>query len=89
MQRRRLIRSGHFGALRHSNSGKKEGMMTVRRARQVRSGSVEDDRSASVMLNLSYVIYRPDLIHSTTSKKPLLVIRKFTLMYIHIVILLL
>lgn len=71
MQRRRLIRSGHFGALRQSNSGKKEGMMTVRRTRNL--GGVEYGRDSSVMLNLSYVIYRHDLIYSS-NKKPLLVI---------------
>lgn len=72
MQRRRLIRSGHFGALRQSNSAKKEGMMTVRRVRTI-CGGAEDGRASSVMLNLSYVIYRPDLMRST-EKKPLLVI---------------
>lgn len=73
MQRRRLIRSGHFGALRKSNSGKKEGMISVKRARLGCKG-IENERNSSVSLNLYYVIYRPDLIHSTTSKKPLVVI---------------
>ena len=76
-RRRRLIRSGHFCALRQSNSEKKEGMVTVKRTRNVSRGGVEDNWNSSSLLNLSYVIYRPDLIHSTvTGKKPLLVIRK-------------
>jgi hypothetical protein len=72
MYRRRRIRSGGFGSLRQSNSGKKEGLMTVRRERVCEvTGKI-----TMSTLNLSYVIYRPDLIHST-EKKPLLFIRKF------------
>ncbi len=76
MQRRRHIRGGHFGALRKSTSQKKEGLMTVKRTRTI-CGGAEDGRISSISLNLSYVIYRHDLIQST-KKKPLLVIRKFS-----------
>lgn len=72
MQRRRHIRGGHFGALRKSTSQKKEGLMTVKRTRTI-CGGAEDGRISSISLNLSYVIYRHDLIQST-KKKPLLVI---------------
>lgn len=70
MQRRRLIRSGHFGAFRRNISDKREGMITVKRSKIICASSGE---KAIATLNLSYTIYRPDLIHST-EKKPLLFI---------------
>ena len=70
MYRRRLIRSGHFGALRRNISEKREGITTVKRTKIICASSRE---TTVAILNVSYTIYRPDLIYST-DKKPLLVI---------------
>jgi hypothetical protein len=64
--RRRRIRSGHFGTFNRRDDGKREGLVTVKRSRG-------DKPIQHVSLNLSYVMYRPDLIQSA-DRKPLLII---------------
>jgi len=94
IRRRRIIKSGHFGSQFRFDDAreKKEGLMTV--TRNITSGITPSSDNPCIgakkviYFNLSYVIYRPDLLHSSTAtstsgrgpsnihKKPLLLLRK-------------
>lgn len=73
MHRRRLIRSGNFGGssslFQRKNIGKKEGLCTVKRSRVCALSG----QFINATLNLSYTIYRPELLQSM-DKKPILFI---------------